>query len=57
MNVFVPVLLALLAARTVEVVTLGAINYFRELHEYKKILRNEINRNKPTSIVTEQDEQ
>ena len=41
MWIFWPVFFALLSARFAEVFTLAAINYFRELNEYKKILRDE----------------
>ena len=48
MWIFWPVLFALLAARFAEVFLLAAINYFRELQEYKKILRDEAARTKQT---------
>ena len=41
MWLFTPVFLALLAARFAEVFLLAIVNYFRELHEYKKILKEE----------------
>ena len=51
MWIFWPVFFALLSARFAEVFLLAVVNYLRELHEYKKVLRAEATK---TKIADEQ---